>query len=455
MMVGRLDVSVWNLALPLALAAGCGPQVGVADGDGDGDGSGTSVTATDTGTTGPGPQCNDSSDCGYGYECVAGHCEYECFCGCGSAPPPPENRFRCAEGGYYECYSDYGCDPNEECVGYVCMPRAECPSTAIELHTELSLSFAAGGPPRALAYAGSSSTLLVLQDTQVVGVDENGAVPWIDAGVPVSAMTAGFVDGDTDLDVVLAQSGETPVLQLWRGFAGGSFIASEPVELALEPQELALGDLQGDGAVDVVVRDAQGIWIAIGDGNGGLGAPSLLRAGGAAAMALLDADGDGVHDLAYADDGGFGLVWGSEQTHSMLSGAMVLDVIGLHAARFWRRRRARSTRRRRRRQPVRLARAGAHGGGAHRLRQRQRGVLGVVEVNLDGRDDLIRIDGDAMLQLSEGAAPDQVSEPPLSCDRFVQLPLLPSAIAVSASDRSLLATTDGSDVVIYRLVVPQ
>ncbi len=454
-MVGRLDVSVWNLALPLALAAGCGPQVGVADGDGDGDGSGTSVTATDTGTTGPGPQCNDSSDCGYGYECVAGHCEYECFCGCGSAPPPPENRFRCAEGGYYECYSDYGCDPNEECVGYVCMPRAECPSTAIELHTELSLSFAAGGPPRALAYAGSSSTLLVLQDTQVVGVDENGAVPWIDAGVPVSAMTAGFVDGDTDLDVVLAQSGETPVLQLWRGFAGGSFIASEPVELALEPQELALGDLQGDGAVDVVVRDAQGIWIAIGDGNGGLGAPSLLRAGGAAAMALLDADGDGVHDLAYADDGGFGLVWGSEQTHSMLSGAMVLDVIGLHAARFsggaeldllgvdaganlygWL-------------GPVLTAeeRTGFGSGSAV--------LSGVVEVNLDGRDDLIRIDGDAMLQLSEGAAPDQASEPPLSCDRFVQLPLLPSAIAVSASDRSLLATTDGSDVVIYRLVVPQ
>ncbi|MBX7081609.1 MAG: VCBS repeat-containing protein [Nannocystaceae bacterium] len=452
MTMGRLDVSVWNLALPLALAAGCGPQVGVAEGDGDGDGTGTSVSSSDTG---PGPECNDASDCSYGYQCVAGHCEYECYCGCGSAPPPPENRFRCAEGGYYECYSDYACDPNEECIGYVCMPRVECPSTTLVLETAMSLSFTDGGPARALAYVPAdgidSTRLAALQDTRVTLVDQGGAVPWVEAGVPLSAMAVGSIDGDEVNDVIVAQAGETQALQVWRGLSDGTLEPTMTVDLALAADELVLGDLQGDGAVDVVLRDAQGVWIAVGDGAGGLAPPTLLRPGGAAAIALLDADGDGVQDLAYGDEGGFGLIWGSEQTHSVLSERLVLDVIGLHAGRF--------------RGGVDLDLVGVDSGDnlwswlgpvvTDDERQAPGGGNAVLseagDVEGDGSDDLLRIDGDGLLRLSKGASPDDPSDLPLSCERLVQLPWLPTTIALNGSD---LATTDGTEVTVYRLVLP-
>jgi hypothetical protein len=79
-----------------------------------------------------------------------------------------------------------------------------------------------------------------------------------------------------------------------------SFTTQPSPNLAIRPNAIALGDLNGDGELDAVTGNQDGsIVTLLGDGQGGFGAP-ILRAVGTqiAALALGDFTGDGKLDVA-------------------------------------------------------------------------------------------------------------------------------------------------------------
>ena len=124
-----------------------------------------------------------------------------------------------------------------------------------------------------------------------------------------SAIAVADVAGDGELDVLVASESLDEVHVFVR--SGASFEAGAVVEIGDGRQgrgssSLAVGDLDGDGHLDLVTAnaDSEDVAVLFGDGDG-FGAPTFIeptaQAGGAIAVALGDLDGDGVLDLAVAN----------------------------------------------------------------------------------------------------------------------------------------------------------
>jgi hypothetical protein len=108
---------------------------------------------------------------------------------------------------------------------------------------------------------------------------------------------------DGELDMVVPETGGVLVLLL--GSGAGSFLPSDQVPIGSDPQALAVGDLDVDGILDVVVGSGSMAYTALGDGAGGLApGPSLSSIGPLMGLALADFDDNGVADLALTVDGG-------------------------------------------------------------------------------------------------------------------------------------------------------
>lgn len=131
-------------------------------------------------------------------------------------------------------------------------------------------------------------------------------------GLEPVALATGDLDGDGRLDAVVAnwedRNGLSEVtVHLQAGMALGTFQV-DPVVVSLgvrRPGDVALGDLNGDGRMDLALaaRDGEDALVVPQLVGGGFGAPISVPVGGEPrAVASADLNGDGRADLAVATD---------------------------------------------------------------------------------------------------------------------------------------------------------
>ena len=139
---------------------------------------------------------------------------------------------------------------------------------------------------------------------------EAGSFP---AGDAPAELAAGDFDGDGLVDLAVANH-ETDHVTLLRNVGGGSFepFATSPfrVDVAPHPHVVLAGDVDGDGSVDLLVdhRDAGGMRVLVGRGDGTFRVDRVVAMGGDPyrETILADLDGDGSPDLAAPTEGAVG-----------------------------------------------------------------------------------------------------------------------------------------------------
>src|SRR5437899_3381868 len=94
-----------------------------------------------------------------------------------------------------------------------------------------------------------------------------------------------------------------------------SFIARADLEVGTNPRSVAVGDVNGDGRLDLAVTNASSydvpgtVSVLLGNGDGTFQSALSFAAGGdAGSVAVGDINGDGRHDLAVANVGAPGLL---------------------------------------------------------------------------------------------------------------------------------------------------
>src|SRR5690606_12613194 len=114
------------------------------------------------------------------------------------------------------------------------------------------------------------------------------------------------VDGDGILDIVTANqdSAEDQDVSVLLGVGDGTFAPAVNLAACSNPHQVALGDLNGDGAIDVAVAcwGEANLAIILGVGDGTFQPAQLVFSGGENPHGLVvaDLDGDGDLDIAVA-----------------------------------------------------------------------------------------------------------------------------------------------------------
>ena len=157
-------------------------------------------------------------------------------------------------------------------------------------------------------------------DTGTVVVKRNdGAGRFTDApGSPVTAfavdrphnhgLAVGDLNGDGAADIVVADQTHRAAAVLLADGRGGLALAGPPIALGAEAYPPALGDLDGDGDLDLVAPlvSSDGIAVLLGDGAGGFHAApdSPFHTGRARpySITLLDLDRNGALDVVAPHD---------------------------------------------------------------------------------------------------------------------------------------------------------
>src|SRR5207244_4194421 len=129
---------------------------------------------------------------------------------------------------------------------------------------------------------------------------------------PRSVAVGGF-NGDGTLDLAVADWGSNTVSVLL-GNGDGTFQAPLTFTTGARPSSVAAGDFNGDGALDLAVanEDNFSVSVLLGNGDGTFQVPSTFTTGARPqSVAVGDFDRDGTLDLAVAAEAGFPVLPGN------------------------------------------------------------------------------------------------------------------------------------------------
>lgn len=122
----------------------------------------------------------------------------------------------------------------------------------------------------------------------------------------IAEFALGDLNGDGAVDLVGADVAGLVVLL---GSGSGVFGAATRYPVGLLTTSVALADVSGDGKLDVLVGSLSGVALMLGNGGGGLGVPGSL--GGGAEVAVADLNGDARPDVLTTSGGTFAWLQGN------------------------------------------------------------------------------------------------------------------------------------------------
>ncbi|GGF11005.1 hypothetical protein GCM10011383_22760 [Hymenobacter cavernae] len=157
---------------------------------------------------------------------------------------------------------------------------------------------------------GSSASVSVRLNNGLGTFSGTGSVA---VGTQPTSLVVGDLDNDGDLDLLAGNVGTNTVAVRFNDGLG-SFSGSQSVTVGFNPNNLALGDVDGDGDLDFVTSNyntyvngqrANGnVSVVLNDGFGSFGESQQVALGGTPLdVTLGDIDGDGDLDLATANGG--------------------------------------------------------------------------------------------------------------------------------------------------------
>jgi hypothetical protein len=187
-------------------------------------------------------------------------------------------------------------------------------------------SYPTSSNPRSIAVGdfnedGKADLAIAFEQEQRVGVmfgDGTGGFTgptYFTAGIEPKSVAVGDLDHDGHQDLVVADEGDDvspSTVSTLLGDGSGGFAAAVAYDVGIAPKFVALGDLNGDGDLDAVVADyghpdtydtTDNVAVLLGKGDGTFAAATFWRAGnGPKWVAIGDVNRDRLPDLVVADN---------------------------------------------------------------------------------------------------------------------------------------------------------